>query len=583
MNPAGSPLKRPLGNTLQRDSIILTRKPLPKVETETVPGQEYLDSYLGNQERLRREEETTRDNLAIFDSWTEEDKTLLERYLRDREFDWIHMLAFPSDHFGRTANDNALELFERMGVSQVRNVANSVERDRNAKGSAQLEEDIRELIRKGGPMAALANAATLLDIPLGSVMSLLGIVYEMSNRTGAYRSLDPNNKGNAFHQFSDAVRSETNRKLTENLGPGKFAAQAVINGVYGALDNMVTTGLAGGLDPLARAYSAANQFSRSFWEASSAGATPGEAAAIAAGSMLPDALSPKFKNLIGNTRSTAMDGITEQQWVNFLKQMGIQVGEVNAETAWNRTLYNTVMGENSPENQRIGELMYRGMTLEEAQAQVNAERRQQHLNVTGNAIISGATGTALSTGVGALNYLWEQARQNYITSGRIDIEEQSQYNEYERNPIEAQNGPGQEEYFHKNNSESIPFRPISDTRFDQLTIPARKRGAIIIRGTPEAEDHLRKQNAAASCVGDTIIFSKNVSVSIVLEEMRHLEQAQMGMNGNYPLDLRILLNEIEAREYILENAFTYGVPRVEQESLREELIGLRIQLEERMD
>ena len=94
----------------------------------------------------------------------------------------------------------------------------------------------------------------------------------------------------------------------------------------------------------------------------------------------------------------------------------------------------------------------------------------------------------------------------------------------------------------------------SDRHFNELTISARKKGAKIIYGDPEWEQHLIDNDAAASTIGDTLIFRRQVSVSEVLEDVRHFEQNLMGLNDDKPSDLRTILNEIEAREFILNNA-----------------------------
>lgn len=124
------------------------------------------------------------------------------------------------------------------------------------------------------------------------------------------------------------------------------------------------------------------------------------------------------------------------------------------------------------------------------------------------------------------------------------------------------------------------FKFISDKRFDQLTIAVRKQGAVIIRGTEEAEKHLAKQNASASVIGDVILFRKDVTLCEVLEETRHFAQNAMGMNDGKPAELRLILNEIEAKEYVIKNADKYQVPRNEVELMENHLAYYRKMLTE---
>ena len=106
---------------------------------------------------------------------------------------------------------------------------------------------------------------------------------------------------------------------------------------------------------------------------------------------------------------------------------------------------------------------------------------------------------------------------------------------------------------------------ISDDVFNNLTIAVKKKGAIIIRGTKEAEEHLEKQGAAASIVGDALIFRKDVCISEVLEETYHFEQNIAKMNDDKGEPLRSILNEIDAKQYLLDNANKYKIPRNEIE------------------
>lgn len=127
------------------------------------------------------------------------------------------------------------------------------------------------------------------------------------------------------------------------------------------------------------------------------------------------------------------------------------------------------------------------------------------------------------------------------------------------------------------------FRFISDEAFDRLTIQVKKKGAIIIRGTEEVEKHLDDMGAAASNVGDVILFRKNVTISEVLEETHHFEQNRLGMNDDKGEPLRTILNEIDAKKYIIENADKYHVPRVEVEHIKRQLKSYEKLLSEHKD
>ncbi len=115
------------------------------------------------------------------------------------------------------------------------------------------------------------------------------------------------------------------------------------------------------------------------------------------------------------------------------------------------------------------------------------------------------------------------------------------------------------------------IRPISDKMFSDLTVEARKNGAVILRGTEDIEKHLDSVGAAASSIGDVLFFRKEVTVSEVLEETYHYNQYLKNMFGEYSGDMHTVLREIDAKEYLLRNAKKYKIPRNETEETKKQL------------
>lgn len=124
---------------------------------------------------------------------------------------------------------------------------------------------------------------------------------------------------------------------------------------------------------------------------------------------------------------------------------------------------------------------------------------------------------------------------------------------------------------------------ISDTTFDNLTIAAKKKGAIIVRGTEEVENHLNQMNAAASTIGNLMLFRKDVLISEVLEETRHFMQNSIRLNDDKGEPLRSIMNEIEAKQYVLDHAKDYQIPRVEIEMTQRQLESYKKQLQDYID
>ena len=137
-----------------------------------------------------------------------------------------------------------------------------------------------------------------------------------------------------------------------------------------------------------------------------------------------------------------------------------------------------------------------------------------------------------------------------------------------------------EEIPQKNPDRRNDFKYISQKRFDSLTVEARKNGAIILRGTPEVEKHLIEMEASASHIGGALLFMKNVCITDVLEETYHYMQNLRGLNDDKEGRLRTILNEIDAKQYLLDYAQKYKIPRNEIEHIREQLEGYKKQLED---
>lgn len=152
-------------------------------------------------------------------------------------------------------------------------------------------------------------------------------------------------------------------------------------------------------------------------------------------------------------------------------------------------------------------------------------------------------------------------------------------NRYFRKNIVKTVDSGIMELYRKASDPREGFKFISDNAFSNLTIAARKKGAVIIRGTKEAEEHLERLGAAASNIGDVLVFRKNVCVSEVLEEVHHFEQNLVKMNNDKSEPVRSILNEIEAKQYLLDNAEKYKIPRNEIELTEKQLQSYQKQLD----
>lgn len=124
--------------------------------------------------------------------------------------------------------------------------------------------------------------------------------------------------------------------------------------------------------------------------------------------------------------------------------------------------------------------------------------------------------------------------------------------------------------YHKSNNETV-FKPISDRRFNELTLSAKKQGADIHRNDELARMLLGPGKRAVT-INDIIVFGEEVSLTDVHEELRHFWQNMTGLfDGIDNEKEREYRAEIEAKKYLITNAKKFRIPRVETEETKKEL------------
>lgn len=120
---------------------------------------------------------------------------------------------------------------------------------------------------------------------------------------------------------------------------------------------------------------------------------------------------------------------------------------------------------------------------------------------------------------------------------------------------------------------------IDKATYHKITNPAIKNGADIRIADEELTRHLIKEDATAVTIGDVIIFRKDATVSDVLEEVHHFWQNKKGLNIHRGNRQRIILNEIEAKEYVLSVADKYHIPSEEIELTKNQLESYRKEMQ----
>jgi hypothetical protein len=104
---------------------------------------------------------------------------------------------------------------------------------------------------------------------------------------------------------------------------------------------------------------------------------------------------------------------------------------------------------------------------------------------------------------------------------------------------------------------------------DKARKAIKKAGGEMIIADERWKEHLRRNGATAETIGNYVIVSEDATTSEVLEETYHMMQNSKGVNDDKPFELRTLLNEIEAKKYLIGVESKMKIPEDEQAETRE--------------
>ena len=123
---------------------------------------------------------------------------------------------------------------------------------------------------------------------------------------------------------------------------------------------------------------------------------------------------------------------------------------------------------------------------------------------------------------------------------------------------------------HRRTSDS-GHKIIDKATYHKITNPAVKAGADIRTAEGKILERLIENEATAVTYGDVIYFREDATVSDVLEEVHHFYQNKNGINSQYDARQRSIMNEIDAKEYVLSMTEKYNVPVEEVELTKAQL------------
>lgn len=153
---------------------------------------------------------------------------------------------------------------------------------------------------------------------------------------------------------------------------------------------------------------------------------------------------------------------------------------------------------------------------------------------------------------------WEEKKNKNLMKTKLDIAgERSKINMYRRGSVHRR-------------VDDVGNQIIDKATYYKLIKPAIKNGADIRIAEGEYLEYIRKRGSAVT-IGDVIFFTPEATVSDVLEEIYHFDQNRLGINDEYPIEQRKIMNEILAQKYLLSVTEKYKIPKEQIEVTRQNL------------
>lgn len=176
------------------------------------------------------------------------------------------------------------------------------------------------------------------------------------------------------------------------------------------------------------------------------------------------------------------------------------------------------------------------------------------------------------------------SRIGKVNGKRLHVSESMNYSEFKEKyltKVTAEDKNNSNIELTRKKTDNLNYKAVSEERYQQLIVPLKKMGVTIIRGGEEVERHLDMQGAQASNLGtEAVLFRQKVTISAILEETHHVHQNFQRMNDDKDAGLREILNEIDAKEYLLKVAKQYQIPREEIEETKLQLAQYQRALKE---
>ena len=346
----------------------------------------------------------TSENLAVIERWPEEDLSLMQQYYENA------MDSDPSlnrSFYAALKADKAEnQIREKYGLSwdEFRELAESYRWYQNEIATRKMQEETAKAVQ-GKTGAAIAHSALTLPATVaGTVTAPLDYLGQALGRTGQYRTLDPNARGNLPNVYSSTVRQTVAKDIEgDGTSIGRKAASYLYQGGMSALDTGARLLASGGNPTVAATLAGLGSFGQTVSQASAQGATPVQAIAYGTVAAGIEALTEEIPlDELVKTAKGGWKGL-KPAIINALKQAGVEATEEELSLIGTTLVEAAILQDKSSYKQRIQQLVNeQGMSVEEATAQADYELLGEAMDT---AVVSAISGGLSSAGGSTVAYM----------------------------------------------------------------------------------------------------------------------------------------------------------------------------------
>lgn len=402
-------------------------QPVSLITKEGTRVKQLQDALEQNQQNAADDASLMEKDIAIYDSWPEEDKNLLQEYILDRPsgFNDLAGILQRSAIGADTPFDKNLQatlalqkLSQKYGAQTVLNLAESVQRYENA----QMAEKAKQAGQDGAKTTGGKIGHSALSVAantVGSMTSPISVLSNLATNTGRYSSMDPNGVGQLAGQYAASVRKTVTDAMEADGSAWGKAGSTLYSAGMSALDSLARGLASGGGSYLA----GLGSFGQSVSQWSEKGASPVQALAMGIVDGGLEMLTEKYSldNLFN------MAKVAPKSFREVLKRVavqgGIEVSEEMANLIGSTLAEAAIMKEDSSFNQTIAKRTATGESYEEAKYHASMDLVTEAAETVVQSFLSGGMMTGVTQVGSAAKSKYISKKYDFTSMSAEDVNE----------------------------------------------------------------------------------------------------------------------------------------------------------------